>query len=163
MKLLRIKVADIISLAWTGKYDVIAHGCNCFCTMKRGIAPRMAEVFGCDKFHKERPEFKGDINKLGTIDYVQGSMNGYPIIVVNMYTQFHWEKLSIYGIPLDYDALRLCFRKLNHLFKDNEILIPWIGCGLAGGHKSKVRMIIEEECVDCNITIAQLPEDNIKK
>ena len=28
---------DLIALAQAGAFDVIAHGCNCFCTMGRGI------------------------------------------------------------------------------------------------------------------------------
>ena len=29
---------NLISLALAGNFDVIAHGCNCFCTMQSGIA-----------------------------------------------------------------------------------------------------------------------------
>ena len=29
---------DLIKLAQKGKFDIIAHGCNCFCTMGAGIA-----------------------------------------------------------------------------------------------------------------------------
>jgi O-acetyl-ADP-ribose deacetylase (regulator of RNase III) len=78
---------DLIELAKQGKFDVIAHGCNCFCTMGAGIAVPMKLAFGCDKFTMERkeelvyshPEDEegsmvstgnwGDINKLGQIDY----------------------------------------------------------------------------------------------
>ena len=41
---------DLIKLALEGKFDVIAQGCNCFCTMSAGIAPQMTKVFGCDKY-----------------------------------------------------------------------------------------------------------------
>ena len=47
---------DLIRLAKQGTFDVIAHGCNCFCTMGAGIAPQMAEAFGCDEFDMERME-----------------------------------------------------------------------------------------------------------
>lgn len=76
---------DLIKLALSGKFDVIAHGCNCFCTMGAGIAPQMAAAFGCDEFDKELTSYtdydedgdpyvvetdnKGDINKLGNIDW----------------------------------------------------------------------------------------------
>ncbi len=60
---------DLIKLALEGKFDVIAHGCNCFCTMGAGIAPQMAKTFGCDKFKMEFSQYRGDINKLGTIDF----------------------------------------------------------------------------------------------
>jgi ribonucleoside-diphosphate reductase beta chain len=37
---------DLITLAKAGKFDVIAHGCNCHSTMGAGIAPQMAKAFG---------------------------------------------------------------------------------------------------------------------
>ena len=57
---------DLIKLALEGKFDVIAHGCNCFCTMKSGIAPQMAKNFGCNKFEIESYP---SIEKLGCIDF----------------------------------------------------------------------------------------------
>jgi O-acetyl-ADP-ribose deacetylase (regulator of RNase III) len=32
---------DLIDLAKRGHFDVVTHGCNCFCTMGAGIAPQM--------------------------------------------------------------------------------------------------------------------------
>lgn len=58
---------DLIELAKNGEFDVITHGCNCFCVMGNGIAPQMAKTFACNKFYKEK-ETPGNINKLGTID-----------------------------------------------------------------------------------------------
>ena len=60
---------DLIALAKEGKFDVIAHGCNCFNVMGAGIAPLMAETFGCDKHYLEGKEYKGEINKMGQIGY----------------------------------------------------------------------------------------------
>lgn len=60
---------DLITYARNGMFDVIVHGCNCLCSMGAGIAPQMAKNFNCDKFPLESDEFKGDINKLGSIDY----------------------------------------------------------------------------------------------
>ena len=60
---------DLIKLAKEGIFDVITHGCNCFCTMGAGIAVPMKNNFDCDKFPLEALEYKGNINKLGTIDY----------------------------------------------------------------------------------------------
>lgn len=48
---------DLIALAKQGLFDVIAHGCNCFCTMRAGIAPQMVKAFGVDKLHLEQPSF----------------------------------------------------------------------------------------------------------
>ena len=60
---------DLIKLALSGQFDVITHGCNCYCTMGSGIAPHMHRNFGCNNFKLEDKQYKGDINKLGCIDY----------------------------------------------------------------------------------------------
>lgn len=148
---------DLIKLALEGKFDVIGHGCNCFCTMGAGIAPQMAKAFGCDQYTKERGIFKGDINKLGTIEYEY-----FPVMdsdkefaVVNMYTQYGFDANHSNGTshPLDYEALTLCLRKMNHIFKGKHIGLPQIGCGLAGGDWSIVSEIIKRELKDCNVTV----------
>lgn len=142
---------DLIELALKGEFDVITHGCNCFCTMGAGIAPQMAKAFGCDEFFLERNVEKGSIDKLGCIDWL--SKNG--VAIVNSYTQYHYGKNHVDGIPnpIDYEALTLCLRKINHIFKGKHIGLPQIGCGLAGGDWNKVKEIIKKELKDCIITV----------
>jgi O-acetyl-ADP-ribose deacetylase (regulator of RNase III) len=171
---------DLIKLALEGKFDVIAHGCNCFCTMGAGIAPQMAETFGCDNYPMESIEFKGGINKLGQIDYdyynlcINSTTNEFKIFqhsiirtqfkhwdclkiltVINAYTQYNFKNNSSNRTLLDYEALTLCMRKINHIFKGQHIGLPQIGCGLAGGDWDKVKNIIETELCDCNVTIVK--------
>jgi O-acetyl-ADP-ribose deacetylase (regulator of RNase III) len=150
---------DLIKLALEGNFDVIAHGCNCFCTMGAGIAPKMAKTFGCDEFKYERSIYKGDINKLGCIDYEEGEIKDpqglyFSLFVINAYTQYYYGKNSP-GCerPLDYSALELCMRKINHTFAGKHIGLPKIGCGLAGGQWKIVKGIIEKEFSDCEITV----------
>jgi O-acetyl-ADP-ribose deacetylase (regulator of RNase III) len=35
---------DLIELALQDKFNVIAHGCNCFCTQKSGIAKQIPNL-----------------------------------------------------------------------------------------------------------------------
>lgn len=155
---------DLIKLALNGEFDVITHGCNCFCIMGAGIAPKMAKAFGCDKYLSENEDFKGDINKLGNIDYVTSTYTGgtnefdffeFDLTVVNSYTQYHYGRNHKDGVekPLDYEALTLCLRKINHRFKGKRIGLPQIGCGLAGGDWNKVKSIIQRELKDCDVTV----------
>ena len=116
---------DLISLALNGEFDVIAHGCNCFCAMGAGIAPKISRQFKADTFKMESKIYKGDLNKLGTIDYQK--VEGSSLIVVNCYSQFKP------GPDLSYAALELCLIKLAHTFPNKRIGIPFIGAGLAGG------------------------------
>lgn len=150
---------DLIKLALEGEFDVIAHGCNCFCTMGAGIAPKMAKTFKCNTYPMEHNQFRGDINKLGTIDYKFfqdfESITGFGVEVVNAYTQYGFGKNHPIGYsnPIDYEALTLCMRKMNHIFKGQHIGLPQIGCGLAGGDWNIVKTIIQTELIDCNVTI----------
>lgn len=166
---------DLIELALKGSFDVVTHGCNCFCRMGAGIAPQMAKAFGCNDFTLEKADYRGDVNKLGQIDYVtlfqeKESLGGKwvkyideasfmsvtgPLCVVNSYTQYRYGKNHSDGDskPLDYEALTLCLRKINREFEGTHIGLPKIGCGLAGGSWEKVKSIIKKELKDCNVTV----------
>jgi O-acetyl-ADP-ribose deacetylase (regulator of RNase III) len=137
---------DLITLAKTGLFDVVTHGCNCFCTMGAGIAPQMAKAFGCDKYEMEDKKYRGDINKLGTIDYIHDFSVA---ICVNSYTQYQYHGPN----NIDYEALVLCMRKINHTFKGSNIGLPKIGCGLAGGDWNRVKQIIQTELKDMHVTV----------
>ena len=150
---------DLIALAKKGQFDVIAHGCNCFCTMGAGIAPQMAHSFNCDNYELENELQVGNINKLGCIEYKgfdlydKGErLPSKTLYVVNAYTQYS-VKSTYNKVPLDYQALTLCLRKMNNLFKGLHIGLPQIGCGLAGGDWAKVKEIITSELKDCRVTV----------
>lgn len=162
MKQTTIK-ANLIEEVLKGKFDVIAHGCNTQSAMASGLAPQMVKYFDCNKFPME---LQGpDINKLGCIDYRSKGLileskrvmdldidHDYDladkyVIVINAYTQAFPGKPLIGDIPLDYNALMLCFRKINYLFPNRVLGLPHVvGCGLAGGDPLKVITIIEKEC-----------------
>ena len=161
---------NLITLAKDGKYDVIAHGCNCFCTMGAGIAPQMADAFGADKFYMEDEAYAGDINKLGTIEYqtlvlgknaiwnlldADNKENEPELTVVNAYTQFDLGRNHKDGksAPVDYEAVRLCMKKMNYMFKGKHIGLPQIGAGLAGGDWETIKAIIQEELTDVDVTV----------
>lgn len=168
---------NIIHLANESKFDVVVQGNNCFCTQGAGLAPQFVKAFSSDKFQMEAPEHRGDINKLGTIDYErqyyerQGKDNfkwvKYPdddgrwckhsMTIVNAYTQYNYGGNHSDGDlrPVDYEAITLVMRKMNKIFKGLEIGLPLIGCGLAGGDWVIVKEIIQKELKDCNITVVK--------
>jgi O-acetyl-ADP-ribose deacetylase (regulator of RNase III) len=128
---------DLISLAKLGWFDVIAHGCNCFCTMGAGVAKQIARSFP-EAAAADKNTMPGDRHKLGTV--TMGRRQG--LITVNCYTQFEFgggEDL------VDYDALRRCMKILAATFPGKTIGMPHIGAGLAGGDWPRIRKIIEEE------------------
>lgn len=157
--MLTIVKGDLIKLALAGEFDVIAHGCNCFCRMKRGIAVEMAKNFKCDRYPMEHKSREGDINKLGNIESEMHKISERWIYVVNMYTQYHWSNPGPGGIPLNYSALAMCLQKLNRTFKGKHIGLPWIGCGLAKGEKMIVEDFIKTYLKDCKVTIVEYDKE----
>ena len=156
---------NLITMALNGEFDVIVHGCNCFNRMRRGIGVDMAREFKADivdnEHHKSKDEDYEEWHKselLGNIEWYNPNEDfdlvNVPrdLTVVNAYTQYHWDSN---GSPLDYEALILCMRKINHQFLGKHIGLPKIGCGLAGGDWNRVREILERELVNCNVTVVE--------
>ena len=158
----------LIEKSLNGEFDVIAHGCNCFYLQKAGIAAQMSKTFNTLDFLLENVALRGSINKLGQIDYEQVLLTsdnnilleknydvpalkinwGFPpLTVVNAYTQYQP------GKNLDYEALTLCMRKINHIFKGKHIGLPQIGAGIAGGDWNRIKTIIQQELKDCDVTV----------
>lgn len=159
---------DLIELALNGEFDVITHGCNCHSVMRAGLAVTMKKTFGCDKFEMET--WGSTIEKLGCIDYAtfvlgkntiwllsnaDNKGNEPELTVVNSYTQYNYGLNHIDGSskPLDYEALTLCMRKINNIFKGKRIGLPAIGSGLGGGDLNIIRNIITKELSDCYVTL----------
>lgn len=159
MGMFKIIYGDLITLALNGHFDVIGHGCNCFCTMGAGIAVQMKNVFECDKYPLEHKSRYGDINKLGQIDYLGRNYtkdsNIFELIIINCYTQYHYGKNHVTGTikPIDYEALTLCLRKINHVFAGKRVGLPAIGAGLAGGDLEVIKEIMKRELDDCDVTL----------
>ena len=141
---------DLIALAKAGQFDAIAHGCNCFCSMGAGIALQMAKAFNADILSLEQPRFRGDIDKLGRIQFFDVPMSDdESLTIVNCYTQYQP------GPNLDYDAVTLCMRKINHSLTGKIIGLPMIGAGIAGGDWDRIESIIRAELKDCQTIIVK--------
>lgn len=134
---------DLIKLAKKGKFDIIVHGCNCFNTMGAGIAKMIKNEFpGAWKVDQKTQ--KGDRFKLGNYtSYVTPEK----LRIINAYTQYYFGGPS----PVDYGAIRECFKKINYRYKGKKVGIPKIGAGLAGGNWKKIEKIIDEETKNLKI------------
>ena len=129
---------DLIALALDGRFDVIVHGCNCFCTMGAGVARRIRAEFP-EAYAADRSTAPGDRAKLGTISAAHVLRNRRRITIVNAYTQFDWRGK---GDVLDYEALGSAMRAVKQGFGGRRIGYPMIGAGLAGGDWSRIAPII---------------------
>lgn len=153
---------DLVSFGKEARFDVIAHGVNCFCEQGRGLAKHFAKHFSTNHpnlYRLEAEKYRGDINKLGQIEwrnhavqYEQISNTSKTLTVVNCYTQYRYGGKRV---NVDYDATRLCLRKLNHRFRGKHIGLPKIGCGEARGDWTIIERMIRHELRDCTVTIVE--------
>lgn len=137
---------NLIELAKQGEFNVIAHQANCFCTMRSGIAPQIADNF-YSAFRADADTTRGDKTKLGKFS-VGKEKNG--LLVFNLYGQYGWDKTQgNYGT--DEKALKaalfqmrceLMSRATNN--EQYRIGFPKIGCGLGGGNWDNIQKAIEE-------------------
>jgi len=144
---------NLITLAQEGNFDLIGHGCNCFCTMGKGIAPQIKEAFP-EAWKADQATNKGDFNKLGNCSFGFETLdNGNTLIICNIYSQYNYNRIGEKIRHLDYEALTLALRKINFEFNGLSIGLPAIGSGLAGGDWNKIKNIIENELKDMDVTI----------
>ncbi|MGD9106723.1 MAG: macro domain-containing protein [Desulfobacterales bacterium] len=148
---MKIIKGDLIKLALEGKFDVIVHGCNCYCTMGAGIAKAIKSEFP-EAYEADCETERGSKDKLGTYSHATIEKNGNEIIVINAYTQHGYKGP---GMKADYDAIRSVFKKLKSNYSGKQIGYPKIGAGLAGGDWEKISKIIDEELIDEDHTLVE--------
>ncbi|MDO4785022.1 MAG: macro domain-containing protein [Propionibacteriaceae bacterium] len=150
---MKTRVGDLIELALGGEFDVIVHGCNCYCTMGGGIArairARLPEAYEADCATEA-----GDLSKLGSYTSAEIVRDGVRFTVVNAYTQGGY---SGSGRLADYDAIRKVFKAIAAAYPRARIGYPKIGAGLAGGDWDTISAIIDEELAGCDHTLVVLP------
>lgn len=143
--MIRYVKGNLITMAQNGEFDIIAHGCNCFCTMGAGIAPQIAKAFP-DAEKVDNQTVKGDPCKLGewSLGFHQLD-NGKLLRILNLYTQYSTGGQR----AVDYAAIKFAFNSIYHSFDSwDRIGIPKIGAGLGGGDWNIIERII-------NNTLAQ--------
>lgn len=131
---------DLLKLAKEGKFDVIVHGANCFCTMGSGIARQIREQYP-EAYEADCKTVAGDRNKLGTYT---GTPTKDGFVVINAYTQYDFNRAGENADVFEYDAFLnvLTTLAVNTAFRINYGF-PLIGTGLAGGDKERILGMIE--------------------
>ena len=148
---MKVVEGDLLKLAAEGHFDVIVHGCNCFCRMGAGIAAVIRQRFP-EAFEADLATDAGDRGKLGTITTATTPAG---LTVVNAYTQFDTSG----PMPrVDYDAVRRAFAEIKAKFAGRRIGYPKIGAGLAGGDWDQLAAIIDQALAGENHTLVVLPQ-----
>ncbi len=130
---------DLIKLALDGKFDIIVHGCNCFCAMGAGIARQIRQTFP-KAYEADRETKSGDRGKLGKYSWALINNGNGPLVVINGYTQFHH---TGNGVLADYKAVEELFTHLRTDFPGKRFGYPKIGAGLARGDWDIISDIID--------------------
>ena len=124
---------------------LVAHGCNCFCTMGKGVALAIRQRWPT-AWRADLNTVKGDKSKLGKISVGVDQEH----TVLNLYTQYHYGKLHS---SLDMDVLRHCLQAVKRLYPGVDIAIPKIGSGLALGDWTAIEALILEVWDDREIYV----------
>ncbi|WP_337267029.1 macro domain-containing protein [Oryzifoliimicrobium ureilyticus] len=138
---MEIVQGDLLKLALAGQFDLILHGCNCFCTMGKGIALSIKQHFP-EAYAADQATEKGSREKLGSYSSALVERGDARFTIINAYTQFDWRGR---GVKVDYDAVRRIMRSLAKEYPNAKIGYPKIGAGLAGGDWNLISLIIDEE------------------
>jgi len=143
---------DLIHLAQEGQFDLIVHGCNCFCTMGAGIAKQIRSQFP-QAWEADRATVSGDKSKLGSYSKACINTPSGRLHVINAYTQYNY---SGDGVLVDYDAVAKVFSALKKQFSGQRIGYPKIGAGLAGGDWKIISSIIDSALAEETHTLVEL-------
>ncbi len=132
---------NLIEFALSGRFDVIVHGCNCFCTMGAGIAKSIRDNFP-EAYQADLKTPLGDRKKLGTYSLADINRNDKVFTIINGYTQYEF---SGHGPLVDYVAVKNLFARIKKNFGHKRIGYPKIGAGLAKGDWEVISGIINTE------------------
>lgn len=151
--MLTIIKGDLIKAFKSGQVNVIAHQCNCYCTMGAGLAKsikqKYPEAYEADLYTEDiDPQVK-----LGSYSYTvikTESLLDEHGMIFNLYGQLGYGTKSQ---QTDYNALRNSLRSMCKFLQLKaepvRVGLPCnLGCGLAGGDWSIVSQIIKEELCD---------------
>ena len=137
--------------------QVIGHQTNCLGAFGKGFALQVKQKYpyvyeAYNKYCKSQSDAH---NLLGTIQVLKTDDGKY---IANLFGEYsYYKSIAPYeegGKPrhTDYDALKECLHRLHTWMVLNDIKtvgVPnLIGCGLAGGSKTIVRQLIEDEFGD---------------
>lgn len=149
---MRTITGDLIALAKDGRFDVIAHGCNCFHIMGGGLAAQVRRQLP-EAYEADLATPHGDRRKLGTCSFAAVERGAVRFTVVNAYTQF---EPSMGGrVDVDYDAVRAAMNLLKTEWGTARIGLPQIGAGLAGGDWTIISAIIADALGGADVTIVK--------
>lgn len=135
---------NLITKALQGEYDVVVHGCNCYCNMGAGIALTIQRIWPQALAADQRTKY-GDASKIGTYSYATGFTRTSPVRtfhIINAYTQVGCNASKAVDL-FEYDGFIDILNELRSNFPDARFGFPYIGMGLAGGDPERIIPMLE--------------------
>lgn len=184
MNTFKITYGNLITNALAGHYDVIAQGCNCFNVQGGGISGQFKQYFFTslpDWYKYEGDSYKGDINKLGMInyahhflikderwtgvrnhkktllqDYEKGGKYGldWDIVKKNFYVVNAYTQYQP-GADAKAWALKSILVKLNNVFEGLHIGLPLIAAGIGGLKEDYVIDMMKKTLTNVDVTLVK--------
>ena len=127
----------LLSLARAGEFDIVVHGCNCFCVMGAGIAKQIQEEYP-EAYAADCATFRSSPEKIGTYSFA----NTGKFIIINAYTQFRTS--SFVCDVFEYEGFAKILNTLASEYPSGNFGLPYIGMGLANGNPSRIIPMIEK-------------------
>ena len=127
----------LLSLARAGEFDIVVHGCNCFCVMGAGIAKQIREEYP-EAYAADCATFRSSPEKIGTYSFA----NTGKFIIINAYTQFRTS--SFVCDVFEYEGFAKILNTLASEYPSSNFGLPYIGMGLANGDPSRIIPMIEK-------------------
>lgn len=133
-------------------FDVLIHGCNCFCSMGKGFALPVKERYP-SAYTADKLTIKGDKSKLGKYSLGFHKEKDKTLTIINAYTQYRYG----YGGPhFDMNAWKSVLKLIKLNFSGKRFVLPKIGSGLAGGDWLAIRKVLEEELGDEDVWVINI-------
>lgn len=152
--MIKYKKGNIFDLIYDNKYDIVLHGCNCFCKMDDGINLQFAQNFPEVLYADFQTEF-ADKTKLGTFIEVNISRFEHQFKIINCYTQFSFPGSDLEKFDyFEYEHFETIISELSKKYKNEKIGMPLIGSGHVGGDVFKILSIIEKHLKNHNVEVS---------
>ncbi len=143
-------IGDVLESKLEGD-KIIVHICNDIGAWGKGFVLSLSSKWRLPE-EEYRKWYKSNKNfELGEVQIVKVNENTF---VGNMISQRGIKK-DFTSVPMRYDSLDKCLAKISNfaLEKNLKVLMPRIGCGLAGGRWEKITPIIENQLCEKGIEV----------
>lgn len=166
---------NLLDLMETNQYTLVLH---CDYSLPKGVDKRVMSKSLEETYNthvgSSASFYEFPVQRFGCI-YIKellkerllpGSMSTYTHVkwmrVVTLYTAIsNNEDFFAYNTAFDYDAFRVCLRKVKtRITMMDKLLIPTLGCGTQGANWNLVRDITKAELNDIDITVVFKPIKN---